>query len=533
MHATGLILTNYHVVAGAGAIDVKFRDHAKTLPAEVLAVDRDHDIAFLQVKRPPSDVHVVELQSSVLPAAGATAWTIGHPNELRDTVGWGNINAVRKTSELPEQLRQALNAPADSRWLQTNAVLASGSSGGPLLNDQGQALGINTFVLGPQFGFAIHISHARQAYLDAKQLKPLSLPLAPGEKEDPLGWPSRPVAPLLKAFSQEYNELQATAAGMSQTDVFSRLSSIRSKYRQQFLELAEKQPQDWPGLQALTYAAQFCDGEATAPALQQICQLALQHHADDPHLVAITNGVAQQPTEAARKFCRQVSERSPHEGVRLRAKLSLVSNLVQRLQSTELLDVADVKAAREEMGTVIDSLEQDAKPSESLISGETGQQLVNALREQLAAIQIGVETPEIEGVDIEGQQFKLSQYRGQAVLLDFFADWCPHCRRMYPGERAMVEKMKDRPFALLGIHCESQKVLDELVKNGTVTWRSWADGQQGPIAQQWGIDGYPTMVLIDHQGLIRWRSGGVPDEAALARMVEQLVQEAESQTDSE
>ncbi len=137
--------------------------------------------------------------------------------------------------------------------------------------------------------------------------------------------------------------------------------------------------------------------------------------------------------------------------------------------------------------------------------------------------------PEIEGVDIQGTRFKLSEYRGKIVLLDFFADWCPYCRQMYPGERAMVERWKDRPFALLGVHCESQQVLDRLTKDKTVTWRSWADGQDGPIARQWGISGYPTILLIDRAGLIRWRSSGVPSEQELAAHVEQLLAEGDGQ----
>ena len=114
------------------------------------------------------------------------------------------------------------------------------------------------------------------------------------------------------------------------------------------------------------------------------------------------------------------------------------------------------------------------------------------------------------------------------ILLDFFADWCPHCRRMYPAERDMVARLKDRPFALLGVHCESQDVLDKLDKNKTVTWRSWADGPQGPISNAWGVDAFPTIYLLDHEGVVRWRSDGVPDPAELTKLIDQLIVEAEA-----
>ena len=155
MNVTGLILTNYHVIAGAGSAEVIFRDHEQAVAADVLAVDRTHDIAVLRVQPISKDVHILELHSQQLPPTGSLVWAIGHPSGLKNTVGWGNINAVRMTSELPAEVQRVLKGPVEIRWLQTNAVLASGSSGGPLLNELGQVVGMNTFVLGPQIGFAI------------------------------------------------------------------------------------------------------------------------------------------------------------------------------------------------------------------------------------------------------------------------------------------------------------------------------------------------------------------------------------------
>jgi hypothetical protein len=93
----------------------------------------------------------------------------------------------------------------------------------------------------------------------------------------------------------------------------------------------------------------------------------------------------------------------------------------------------------------------------------------------------------------------------------------------------MVEQYKDRPFALLGVNCESQQVLDDLIKKGTVTWRTWADGQRGPIATQWKVTGYPCIYLIDSAGLVRRRFSGVPKEEDLTADVEKLLAEVAEQ----
>ncbi len=125
----------------------------------------------------------------------------------------------------------------ENQWLQTSAVLAQGSSGGPLLDEAGQAVGVNTFVVGPQLGFAIHISEARQAYLEARQNQPQNLPLPPGDMEDAMAWNSAEVAPLLKSFAEEYQRLERAAPGLTPQDANAQLTALREKYRGQFLDL--------------------------------------------------------------------------------------------------------------------------------------------------------------------------------------------------------------------------------------------------------------------------------------------------------
>lgn len=527
IHPSGLILTNYHVIAGAASVGVSFREGEDETDAKVMSVDREHDIAFLRVDQLPETVHVIEILSNQLPALGTSVWTLGHPDGLKNTAGWGQISAVRTTDQMPANIRQSLGAPAESRWLQTNAVLARGSSGGPLLNEFGQALGINSFVLSPQLGFAIHISHARDAYGQATKGQPLSLPLPPGENEDALAWLSPEIAPLVKEYSDAFRNLQREAAGLTQSQAMQSVAGIHETYRDKFLSLARENASDWAGLQAMVYAAQSCDGEEDADALQEICDLALKHQKEQQHLKALVQAIARTQSGTARDFCRKVAETSPHEIVRMSACFRLGVNLLQWLQYPDSIELAKVQGFRDELEQLCTQLESSAKELSDEVAKQQGLALAIGLRRKLQEITLGLPAPEIDGVDAEGANFKLSDYRGKVVLLDFFADWCPHCKRMYPGERAMVENLKDRPFALLGVHCESERVLEKLVNDKTVTWRSWADGEDGPIVANWRVDGFPTMILVDHDGVIRWRSGGAPEEKELNELIEQLLVEAE------
>ena len=96
---------------------------------------------------------------------------------------------------------------------------------------------------------------------------------------------------------------------------------------------------------------------------------------------------------------------------------------------------------------------------------------------------------------------------------------------MYPHERSLVERLKDKPFALLGINSDTKERLRKAKKRENITWRSWWDGgsTQGPIATKWGVSGWPTIYVLDHKGVVRFKNvrGKAMDEAVdtlLAKM---------------
>ena len=88
---------------------------------------------------------------------------------------------------------------------------------------------------------------------------------------------------------------------------------------------------------------------------------------------------------------------------------------------------------------------------------------------------------------------------------------------MYPHERSLVERMKDKPFALLGINSDPKERLLETIKREKMTWRSWWDGgdTRGPIASKWNVRGWPTIYVLDAKGVIRYKNvrGKAMDEA--------------------
>jgi hypothetical protein len=101
---------------------------------------------------------------------------------------------------------------------------------------------------------------------------------------------------------------------------------------------------------------------------------------------------------------------------------------------------------------------------------------------------------------------------------------------MYPHERSLVKTMEGRPFVLLGVNSDGDReALKKVMADQQITWRSWWDGggTSGPIASLWGVEGWPTLFLLDHRGVIRRTYLGFPGEDEFDGAVESLVKDAE------
>jgi thiol-disulfide isomerase/thioredoxin len=128
---------------------------------------------------------------------------------------------------------------------------------------------------------------------------------------------------------------------------------------------------------------------------------------------------------------------------------------------------------------------------------------------ELNHLNVGDVAPDIVGQDLDGATFRLSDYRGKVVMLDFWGQWCPPCRRMYPYERELVRQLTGLPFALIGVNSDRElETARASVRDEKLPWRNFWSGPQGtsgPIARQWNISEWPTVYLIDGDGVIRYK----------------------------
>jgi hypothetical protein len=96
---------------------------------------------------------------------------------------------------------------------------------------------------------------------------------------------------------------------------------------------------------------------------------------------------------------------------------------------------------------------------------------------------------------------------------------------MYPHERSLVKRLAGQPFALLGINSDrDREVLKKVMEEQEITWRSFWNGgsTSGPISTKWDVHSWPTIYVLDHKGVIRYKNvrGERMDEAVDALLAE-------------
>jgi peroxiredoxin len=121
------------------------------------------------------------------------------------------------------------------------------------------------------------------------------------------------------------------------------------------------------------------------------------------------------------------------------------------------------------------------------------------------APEIGQKVPEIEAVDKDGRDFRLSDLRGKVVLIDFWASWCGPCRRESPNVVENYNTYKDKGFTIVSISADKDRnAWIQAIAQDNYTWKNHLlSAENGYKAQRdFQVQGYPTMFLIDRDGTL-------------------------------
>ena len=138
----GVILTSLHVVSGASFVRVQFEDGMET-DATIISTQPDHDLAVLQAREIPDDLQAATLRSAKHLLEGEHVTAVGFPFGIGPSVSHGVISGLHRRYQSPDGDRVL------SELIQFDAAANPGSSGGPLVNAEGEVVGIVTAILAP------------------------------------------------------------------------------------------------------------------------------------------------------------------------------------------------------------------------------------------------------------------------------------------------------------------------------------------------------------------------------------------------
>jgi peroxiredoxin len=370
--------------------------------------------------------------------------------------------------------------------------------------------------------------------------------------------PPKSVRERYQALSQEYEaKLKACfrAYGKASTDSerqeASRLHPDDAAYARKFFELATEEPRGPAASDALYEMLQLQDGPLDAEGAEALERLR-RDFATSPKMGEYLQQISHRPWPGVEPLLREVLGRNPDRTARGQACLGLAEKLSARATLPKLAsDPATALKLRKAYGDAYfeSLLKQDAEANlreatslyERVMAEFADVRYFPAHPKDTTTLAkragywlarqgepaIGKVSPEIEGKDVDGRPFKLSDYRGKVVVLVFWASWCGACMEQIPSERDLVRKLEGRPFALLGVNCDYRVAgARKAMAEQQITWPNWYDGDPGagPIADRYNIAiaGIPAVFVLDARGVIREKN--VRGEA-LEKAVEALLRE--------
>ncbi len=152
---------------------------------------------------------------------------------------------------------------------------------------------------------------------------------------------------------------------------------------------------------------------------------------------------------------------------------------------------------------------------------------VETSRRGLVEYRADPQPPLLELADRDGTRHSLQHFKGQVVVVNFWASWCPPCVREMPSMQALREKMSGKPFTLLGINmAETTAVVDTFMRDHKLDFPVWMD-RDGTALTRWKVMAFPTSFVIDKTGHIRYGVFGGIDwtEADTLKIIGALIEE--------
>jgi peroxiredoxin len=142
---------------------------------------------------------------------------------------------------------------------------------------------------------------------------------------------------------------------------------------------------------------------------------------------------------------------------------------------------------------------------------------------RLAPLPVGGLAPDFRAPRLDGGELHLADYRGQVVLLDFWASWCAPCIAAMPGLSRLHDRFAARGLVLVGVNlAENRQAVEAFARRARIRYPIALD-LDSRIANAYRVSTIPQVLVLDRDGVIRYSAAGSTSEPALDRALTQLM----------
>jgi hypothetical protein len=506
--ALHVILPKRDVVGSVEALDAD----GKTWEVEgVTASDSSVDLAVLKLEKVPEGARPLGLAGDGLPVRGAKVLVLGHPQGFQFVATDGMVGATHKTDHLPEQLRQSgfIHSAADVVWIQTNATVTNGNSGGPLLDGTGNVIGIIQWMTGPQMSFSLQVASIRKLLAEPAKLQTLESFTEPDAdfftlmkdfQMDAMAAKQRDFNPF--GFPEHGKEKPAAKGDPLLEKYVPALPALATKHLGKDVEL--------PVLLMLMNISAMADlPPEIAGDVKKASDRLFAQFRDDRRLLAFVRSPSTPTLPEAKEFVGSLSKASSDPEIRALAAL----------MSARCIDVN--ANGGESIKTAMEFARAAAKCPPGIMYGpQSVAEVAGKLIEMLEHSSVGCAAPELKGIDQDGKPVKLSDLKGRHVVVAFYTAE-NEFRAGIAGELNDVVKYADgRPLSVIGVLVEfpNRFFTSSGQREVKKTWGAIKDDADGTLREAWYVTDAPTVFLIDPNGVIKSRYTEPAKEAVMGFM---------------
>lgn len=233
------------------------------------------------------------------------------------------------------------------------------------------------------------------------------------------------------------------------------------------------------------------------------------HYVNDLRLDVMLLGLVRMGGEPGVDLVDEVVATSDHR--QLRAQGAFWSATERLMQVDDLRSSPEERAEVRAEVTRMAQLVADEYSDVEVFRGEPGGEAIEPVLYALENVTVGATLPEATAERVGGDQESLSLYRGNVLLLDFWATWCAPCIASLPDVERLQALLKDRDFQVITISIDENVELVEefMVERMDLPYVNWFVGEESDLYDDWAIQGVPTYIAVGRDGAVLGRSHDV------------------------